>query len=147
MNAMTLPGLVAASQLLAVETVAISAKREHDSQIGRELVLPDDLSVDVSAHAGHPKTCPQDACSFLCSVKCTWRGETNKEALASLEVVLRLSYEFRGLTEPPTTELATSFANPIAFHHAWPFLRERARTLSAEMGLPPVVLPLRHLQR
>ena len=73
-QSITLPHLVGASSLVAVDVVRVHSEREHADQIGGELVTPADMRVDVRLDTAHPKQSSSTAASFVCVVNCGWRS-------------------------------------------------------------------------
>lgn len=139
--------LAAGSQLLAIDTLHFVAKR-RDQAVG-QLLSPIDSStaaVESKFEAMQPTLPPVDACSFLVRglVRFVSHGEGEQPA-AEISIVLRLTYSFAGRTEPLSNDELGQFANQVAVHHAWPFMRERVVTACQLIGVPPHVLPLRKL--
>lgn len=143
----TLRGLVGASELVAVETVHFHARRAEHT-VGKALPPIDVASVRVeptfdTLKPVHP---PPGSATFLVrgNIKFQPNGD-NSDAVAEIQIVLRLTYNFAGQTAALPDDSLQQFANQIALHHAWPFLRERVATACQILGVQGYVLPLRKL--
>ncbi len=139
--------LVAGSQLLAIDTLHFVAKRRD--QAAGQLLSPIDSStaaVESKFEAMQPTLPPVDKCSFLVRgmLRFISLGASEQPA-AEISIVLRLTYSFAGRTEALSNDELGQFANQVAVHHAWPFMRERVVTACQLIGVPPHVLPLRKL--
>jgi hypothetical protein len=142
-----LAALARCCRLLAVDLVRIRGERAHEHQVAGPLGLAGPLKVDVEIETAHPgEPPPLTGWAYLVVARCRWSsvGEP-AAAVAEVEVAFRVAYGFEGLAEPPGAALVLRFGQDSAVHHAWPFLRERLRGLSAELGLPGFVLPVRRV--
>lgn len=97
----------------------------------------------VTTMVGWPKEPSKGGLSFLAAVHCEWRDE-EKDLAAKILIEIRVGYSLKDGHALPDEDLAKHFAHEVAMHHAWPFLRERLRVLSGELG-DAVLLPLRPL--
>lgn len=142
MNA--LRDLVARADLETVDTVQLSAERLYVDRVhGGPLSQPDVLQIEIGAPTVRYPTAPEaTGAAILVELAVEWRG-VNGVAYGRAALTMRVAYRFAGLEQAPLPATLAEFANELGLHHAWPFLRERLRTLSAELGLPPAVLPLR----
>lgn len=143
-GALDLRGLVARSELTGVDVVKVSAERTWADRVhGGPLAEPEEWSIDVSAPVVRCPTEPRaEGAAILVEVGAVWRGGDGK-AYGQAVVSIRVAYGFSGLAAPPSAEVVAQLGRELGVHHAWPFLRERLRGISAELGLPAVVLPLR----
>jgi hypothetical protein len=99
-------------------------------------------TLEVSTRTGYrvPNAVSGGGFAVLADIDVSWHS--NGVAVGALGVTLRVAY---------STELhldaasLMQFGNQVAMHHAWPFLRERVRSLSSEMSLPVVLLPIQHV--
>ena len=139
--------VLATSELLAVETVHFRASRSEHA-VGKPLPAIDGATVRVlptfdTLKPVHP---PTGAATFLvrADVKFLPAGKGD-DPVAEIQVVLRLTYTLAGATAPLAEDALLQFANQIALHHAWPFLRERVATACQILGVQAYVLPLRKL--
>lgn len=140
----TLDALVASCSLLSLDTVASVAERYHAPVTRGALPMPPELDVDAQVGVRHPKDLSHEGAAILVRLDARFRPQGQDGAeVAHVMVEVRVAYAFAGLQAPPTEELIERFAAQVAAHHAWPFLRERARTLSVEIGMPAFLLPIR----
>lgn len=137
-----LRALVGAAELVAIDPIRVFAARSLDGGTDEAMPLPSTLTVDTQFTHRYPKALSKDGTFVLIGLACTFKDADAKVHGETL-VELRLAYHFKGLSVPPDEALIDLFAREIAMHHAWPFLRERARSLGVDIGLPPLVLPLR----
>ena len=140
---LSLPQLVQRARIEAVDVVGVRAERAHASPMAGLLTLPDTLKVSVDVRVQHPTVMPEERASFVVGVSCRWREPGGKADLARVDVDVRVAYVFADVAQAPDAAMTKQFATQLAAHHAWPFLRERVRTLSGELGVP-LVLPLHH---
>jgi hypothetical protein len=140
--------LVAASKLVSIDVVRVYSERQHGDVTSGPIdwSAPDAL-VDVQTHLGTPAVFADDGIAFICGIKCEWRSGDNdsKRILAHVDVSVRIAYDYSAYTGIKTEALIGEFGVRVASHQSWPFLRERVRTMSAELGVPPLLLPLKHL--
>ncbi|MBM4346149.1 MAG: hypothetical protein FJ100_22475, partial [Deltaproteobacteria bacterium] len=134
-----LKGLVACADLTAVDYVRVQVEREptwsedggpmpeavaQQTQVGKpELLFPADPV--------------KDGVAVIVQLQVRW-GDVAGRTVATAAVAVRVAYRFARLSEAPSVELLGKFAEELALHHAWPFLREKLRALSGEFGLPVV---------
>lgn len=139
---MQLSTLVAAAALEAIDLVDFRGGRPAQTPGSLEVSSEGNVALRANVSAG-----PFDPewTAFFVGIDCQWHLDEPDQVFGDLKIGLRVSYSFKGLSRHPPKELLTTFARQVATHHAWPFLRERARTMSVELGLPPLILPLRHL--
>jgi hypothetical protein len=141
---MSLSDVVAVAQLATVDLVEILARRNSPAG-GGHLPLPD-TAITVEIEISSPKAYHGKQASFLATVRCFWTSkDPSTEKYATASVTHRVAYEFSRDIANADPDVIKAFGEELALHHAWPFLRERLRSLSGEMGLPAVVLPLRKL--
>jgi len=143
-EARSVADLVKVASLTSIDTVDLIAHRAHDRWVGGGVPLPTEFRVDTSLVVHSPNTSPIDKTSYLVVVGCKWLERGAAEPYGIVEVAIRVAYHFAGLSKAPEIGLLSQFGTEIAVHHAWPFLRERIRSASMEIGLQPAVLPIRH---
>lgn len=143
-SALDLRGLVALSELTGIDVVKVSAERVWADRVhGGSLAEPEEWIVEVSSPAVRCPSEPQtEGAAVLVEVGVVWKGGDGK-VYGHAGVSVRVAYGFSGLEVAPTAEVVAQLGRDLGVHHAWPFLRERLRGISAELGLPAVVLPLR----
>ncbi len=136
--------LVARADLEAVDTVRIVAERLYADRVhGGTLSEASELHIELSPPTVRYPTEPQaSGAAILVDLVATWRGP-DAVVYGQAALTVRVAYRFLGLDQAPAAKVVEEFANELGLHHAWPFLRERLRTLSAELGLPAAILPLR----
>ena len=138
-----LNGLVACSELQGVDLVRVAVERSGGDPGLGPLPAPANWHVDVSAaELQVPTKLVAQGVAVIVSVQAAGHDGAGR-TFAKAEVAVRVAYTFAGLTVAPEVALVGKFAEELALHHAWPFLRERLRSLSGEFGLPVVVLALR----
>lgn len=136
--------LVQAAELVSIDLVRVFGDRFHADNIGLPLVLPPKLNARVQFHMNSPKDCPKDKASFVGVLKVAWTD--GDRVVAQMEIAYRAAYALKGLTAAPSQELGLLFGSEVATHHLWPFLRERSRNISMDIGMRPLLLPLRKLK-
>lgn len=139
-----LRALVACSEVQAVDIVRIAVDRNGVGDPGfGPLPVPANwqTSVAVPELQCPMQPSPQGA-AVIVSIEATWHDGAG-HTFAKAQVAVRVSYQFAGLAVTPSFELVAMLARELGLHHAWPFLREKLRSISGEFGLPAVVLPLR----
>lgn len=57
-------------------------------------------------------------------------------------VALRISYEFNVPLDEQPDDALENFVGFYGFLHLWPYARAEVQSLSAKLGLPPLVLPV-----
>lgn len=134
---MNLADLAARAQLLAIEVVGCQSERMHDGTVG-PLRLPVDFEASIETQLRIPDAIPAGGMLFLAGAKATWRDSV--DVIAWVEVTLRLAY---GTPYDVPREIMTRFGLEVAGHQVWPFFRERIRTASVELGMPPLLLALK----
>ncbi len=137
--------LVEVAQLAAVELVSMGASRAHESNTSAALVTPPELEVSIAINTLYPTTPQSGGSAFICSAQCHWRAKDEEAEVASCVVQYRVTYVFPGRTDALSKEQQVAFANHVALHTAWPFLRAKVQQLSVELGLPAFALPLRKM--
>jgi hypothetical protein len=139
---MSVEGLTSRSRLESIDVVRIDLQRAHAVPFGLLPVVAQ-LHLAMRSNVRIPNTLHPEGFAVLAEVELDWHDDDNTP-VAALGLTLRLSYT---LTEVAAFDgdVVMRFATQVAMHQAWPFLRERVRSLSCEMGLPPLLLPLRHL--
>lgn len=135
--------LVQAAELVSIELVRVFGDRRHD-KVGDPLGLPPKLNVHVEFHMNSPRECPKDKASFIGVLTTKWSD--GAIVVAQMEIAYRAAYALRGLDSAPSQSIGLLFGSEVATHHLWPFLRERARNISMDIGMRPLVLPLRKLR-
>lgn len=136
--------LVSQAKLVAIDLVELHADRSHPN-VGGPLSYPPGMAIDVRVDIALPGEQPAQQASFICAVRCAWKtSNDNDESLAAVAIAFRVAYGFQ-LDEALSNDEARAFGRQVAIHHAWPFLREKVRAVTCELGLPPLLLPLRHL--
>jgi hypothetical protein len=138
--------LVLGSQLVAIDTVHFTAQR-LDPAPGKPLPTIDLTSCDVVTEfeTFKPNGQQLEAASFLVRGALRYVPKGGGETLATIEIALRVHYTFASRAEQLTDASLALFANQVALHHAWPFMRERVAAACQIIGIPPYVLPLRKL--
>jgi hypothetical protein len=137
----TLPGLVAAAELLGIDLVKADYSRvpSGDGKQG----TPRDLEVDIKVEVARRESYEKEALSYLCTALASWMEPTTSADIANAGVMFRVAYRLKGIERSLTDAELDAFGDEVALHQAWPFLRERLKSFSIELGLPPLVLPLR----
>ena len=133
--------LTRAAELKHIDLVGFQGERANPV-VGGPLQAPDELTFRCKIGVGLPNTFPDGSISFVTEANVVWEGGDG-EIQAAVTIILRLAYDLRGEGRP-TDDIVNQFATQVVVHHAWPFIRERLRTMSADLGLPPLVLPVRH---
>lgn len=134
--------LASVSQLTDVDMVKAVAERRYTDRPEGPLTVPPQTTTNTEYSVQYVTEPSATGTSVLVSATTTWQVPTG-ERYAVVQAVVRLAYTFSGLAEAPHKEVLGVFANELGAHHAWPFLRERLRTLSGDLNVPPLVLPLR----
>lgn len=146
-NASSIYALAAAAELTAIDLVQIRADRIRPAK--GQISSPDATDISLEFGVRAPRDPGGDGTSFLATVKCEWREKGSQDdPYASIGVMFRLAYNFSpdvNLPDVPERVLL-AFGDDVVLLHAWPFLRERVRTLCGEMQLPTVVMPLKKLK-
>ena len=135
--------LVSFSTLASIDVVSIRAGRDP-AFLEPSLEMSEEVQTELTLQA--PKVPRSEGTSFIVKLECLWVAANESRPVAHVEVALRVAYLFRGLSKAPSGDLLAEFGHQAAVHHAWPFLRERVRALSNELGLPQFLLPLRQFQ-
>lgn len=136
--------LIAHSELTTIDFVKVSAERTWADRVhGGALAEPQEWVIDVSAPVVRCPAEPRaEGAAILVELGAVWRGGDG-ETYGHATVTLRVAYGFSGLAAAPSAAVVAQLGSDLGVHHAWPFLRERLRGISVELGLPAVVLPLR----
>jgi hypothetical protein len=138
--------LVQCARLQNINVVGLEASREHSSITAGLLPEPPrGLDVNIQIQTHNPAQPSAESNAFLVTLDCVWVDTKSKVPLARVRVQTRLAYTFTGLGAAPSVQELAAFADGVAVHHAWPFLRERVMTLGLELQMPPVILPIRRL--
>lgn len=134
--------LVKSAKLVGIDVVKYRWERGHPVVAG-PLKLPPTLNTTIEIRVAVPTELPPESASFLCIALVKLTDPDNAElVLGVVEIQVRVAYTLEGVTPPLTPEEGKQFGEVLAMHQAWPFLRERLRTASSELGLNPIVLPL-----
>ena len=137
----TLPGLVAAAELIAVDLVKADYSRTPNGD-GKQQ-NPREFEVGLTVEVARRDNYEKGALSFLCTALASWTESTTNADVANAGVMFRVAYRLKDVERPLTDAELDAFGDEVALHQAWPFLRERLKSFSTELGLPPLVLPLR----
>lgn len=137
--------LAAAAELAAIDIARIDAYRiESPSAVmGHAWPLPARLRVVTNGEVERHVDADNHRLFYFAALTCDATDPNTAELFARVSVRLRLVYQLREEHPPISEDLADDFAHQVVMQHAWPFFRERFRTLTAELGLTPLVLPLR----
>jgi len=137
--------LLVGAKLLGIDVVRCFWERAHPSTTG-PLTYPPLISQQLNITVRTPDPMPAGAASFLVVLQARWTPEGQpQDGLAAAEVQVRVAYAFADESLVIDQETAREFAQKIAQHHAWPYLRHRLQQLCLELGINPVLLPLKPL--
>jgi preprotein translocase subunit SecB len=135
--------LVSAATLESIDLVKVEAQRFHDGLFdARQLPTAVEYDIEASVELEVAETFQVSGTSVLVGIAVAWKDSNGKQYVTA-RVTFRAAYSFQGLNVSPPEPLVKIFAQDLALHHVWPFLRERLRTFSVELGMPPLLLPLR----
>ena len=138
--------LLTTTRLEAIDVVHLLCQRNHPGARG-PLAYPPRLTKHLRIDVRHADTMPEGGATFLIVMQARWIPENGEEAdtVALGEVHLRVAYAFADETHTLTAEVAKDFGHKVALHNAWPHLRQRLQQMCVELGLNPVLLPLKPL--
>jgi len=141
-----LAALAGVSQLTDVDTVEMRGERLYGDRAEGPLSVPDvtDTNTNFTVHYSNIQS--TTGASVLVGAVTQWKTPDGT-VYAVVSAKIRLAYTFRDLAEPPALQVLEAFANELGTHHAWPFLRERMRTIAGDLGVAPAVLPLRMMTK
>ena len=141
---MELRELVAQATLVGIDVVKCAWERAHPALVG-PLTYPPVVQQHVSVDVQMPETMPAGGAAFLCILEARWsttEGDVTT-AVAAAGVHVRVVYAFGDPALLLTTDDTAKFAHQVALHQAWPYVRHRLQAICGELGLTPVILPLR----
>lgn len=143
----SLPSLVAAARLRRLDVVQASYERSPaEGDDDEERAADGELLVEVRVAVRRKDRYPPGALSYLCEVEAKWSDAETARPVASASVTLLAAYGLEGIERALAEVEIVAFGEGVALHQAWPFLRERLRTFSVDLGLQPLLLPLKPLR-
>lgn len=135
--------LLAGARLEGIDVVRCLWERDHPTLRG-PLSYPAQLTQHIQLAVRQPEPMPQGGAAFLIVMQVRWADENDRNVAAG-EVHVRVTYAFADETAVLSQEEGKEFGHKVAQHQAWPYLRHRLQQLCMELGINPVVLPLKPL--
>ena len=132
--------LVDAAQLVSVDLVKGDYARVVEAEA--PMSTPRSLDVKVNVNVARRSQYDEGMISFLCSAVASWIVADGENAIANAGAMFRIVYRLKGIDRSLSDAEVFTFGDEVALHHAWPFLREKLKSYSVDLGLPPLLLPL-----
>jgi hypothetical protein len=139
-----LTAMVASARLEGIDVIRCHWDRVVGELLG-PVTYPAQLKQSIDIGVRHPDAMPAGGAVFLVQMLVRWESDEDIP-VAAAEVHLRMAYALAEPAQALTAKEAGAFGQKVALHQAWPFLRHRLQLLCMELGINPVLLPLKPLQ-
>jgi hypothetical protein len=142
-----IPSLIRGARLEGIDIVRCTWERDHPDVHG-PLKYPASVTQHINLMVRQPDQVPAGAAAFLIVMNVRWTEEgqpPEARAVAGGEVHIRVAYAFADSSVVVDADTAREFGKSVALHQAWPYLRHRLQLLCMELGINPVLLPLKPL--